>query len=248
MRRLQVMLFQMCYGPEIESIYSTIHRHPGVTTSELKEWFQYNLEGDISSLIEGTINFLKDINFIKTQDKRLYSKVEEWNITNVLTELNLISTEEEEESLNYIFTRMYYELFIKSDELFIEDIYYETNLIFNNSVGQEKINAWKRMMEFFGLGYRVYGGFYALPHPSLLIKIIEKYKGWEGPVQTFCQSHLSTIIPCEYKGRIYKGVVYGLQNLHTEGVIQLQYKQDLPYTVFQESQGQWNWIKIKEEF
>ncbi|MBO9128585.1 hypothetical protein [Bacillus sp. 165] len=242
------MLFQMCYGPELEAIHMVVCRQPGITMIELTDLFQYNPDGDITSLIEGAITFLKEVDFLAVEEKRIYPRQNGWDVITLLKRLNEIMKNEKEPSFNYLFSTMYYELFIKPDRLYVQDIYYETNAVFvSQPVGQEKVNAWKRIMEFLGLGYRAYGGFYALPHPTLLLKIIASQKGWEGPAQIFCQEHVSTIIPCEYKGKVYQGILHGLQGLHSNGIIKLQYKQDLPYVHYDGMHGRWNWLQIKED-
>ncbi len=238
----------MCYGPELESIHTIVCRQPGITILELTDLFQYKREGDITSLIEGAITFLKEVNFLRVEEKRIYPQQNRWDVITLLKQLNNIMQNEKETSFNYLFSTMYYELFVKPDRMYVQDVYYETNAMFaSQPVGQEKVNAWKRVMEFLGLGYRAYGGFYALPHPALLLKIIESKKGWEGPVQVFCQEHLSSIIPCEYQGKVYRGVLYGLQGLYRQGVVDLQYRQDLPYAHYEGTNGRWNWLQVKEE-
>ncbi|SMP32046.1 MULTISPECIES: hypothetical protein [Laceyella] len=238
------MLFQMCYGPEIPSIYEMIKENPRITIDELKEIFQYTTATDISSLIENTISFLMTIQFIEKKESGYLAICGDWDVIMFLKRLVEISKNEPTNSLNYVFTTLYYELFIKPNKLYIEDVHYSVNKHFNEiMVGKEKINAWKRIMEFFGLGYRMYTGFYALPHLSLLQQLVKRSGSFSGSLYQYCLDNIHPIIPCIHQGQIFDGLLMGLSFLNKEEIIHLERKQDLPYPSFGSKQ-QWNWITI----
>jgi hypothetical protein len=239
----------MCYGPEIQAIYESIRREPGQTLSQLVEKYQYQRDGDISSLVTGALTMLKDLQFIH-QDETRYLPISNhrWSVTDVFRKLNEISKTENDETLDYIFSSLYDELFVKPDKMFIVNIHYHVNSKFTKTmIGHEKVNTWKRIMEFFGLGRRVYSGFYALPHLSLLRQIVSEIGDWEGGLHPFCERNIHPIIPClTFEGNIFKGLLFGLLELNNQKIIEVSHKQDLPFKSYGQNY-EWNWIKVKKK-
>ncbi|MGA8943027.1 MAG: hypothetical protein WB502_09975 [Thermoactinomyces sp.] len=241
------MLFQMCYGPEIPSLYEMINNNPGITKSELIESFQYSTETDISSLIENTITFLQEAFFIEKKGSGYLAKSGDWDHLNLLKNLTFISKTKSNTSLNYVFSTIHFEIFVKPNIMYVDNLHYRVNKHFNETlVGKEKINAWKRMMEFFGLGYRMFTGFYALPHPNLLKQLIRRSSPFNGSLYQYCLEKIDPIIPIVHQGKIFDGFLMGFYFLHEEKIIRLEKKQDLPYPSFG-LQQQWNWITIPKE-
>jgi hypothetical protein len=240
-------LFQMCYGPEIHSIFWTIQRNPEIGMDELVRKFQYLPEGNITSLVDAVIKFLLELEVIQIDHaKKLWTKETDLGMMDIFNRFNKIAEKYNDPiNPNFVFTTMFYELFVKTGNLYIKDLHFETNKIFTKvSVSQEKINAWKRMMEYFGLGYRYYnGGFYALPQLKLMRNLVNYTRNWEGPLQIFFENHINPIIPCIYNGNVFNGFVYGVLNLHEMGSVKLSRKQDLPFLSYGDKK-EWNWISI----
>jgi hypothetical protein len=245
-----VSLFQICYGPEIGAILQTIQENPGIEREKLINLFQYKPEGDISSLIDAALIFLLNLHFIQIDEaKQLYSlRQSEVRSFHYLQRLREIASESiNMEDSNYIFSSMYEKLFVVPNQLYIKDLYFEANLKFERkSISQEKVNAWKRIMEYFGLGYRVYGGFYALPQLKLMEGLVKEIGPWEGPLQLYFEKKINPIIPCVHNGTIFNGMVYAVLNLAKDPFLKLNKKQDLPYNSFGEKK-EWNWVKIGGE-
>lgn len=239
----------MSYGPEIESVYEEIRRNPGQDLVSIKQKFQYFETGDITSLIECALSVLQDLQFI-FKDKAHYFVLNDqaWRNKEVFSRLSKIFKQDpvSDESLNYIFASLFEQLFVKPDRMFVTNIHYQVNSKFNKTlVGHEKINAWKRMMECWGLGRRLYSGFYALPQQTLMQDIVSGIEKWEGALHPFCENIIHPILPCvTSEGRIFRGVIFCLMALHHENRIQLSYKQDLPYKSYG-PQNELNWITIE---
>ncbi|KWX72146.1 hypothetical protein AMQ84_26030 [Paenibacillus riograndensis] len=243
------MLFQMCYGPEIEVIYEELRAKPGMDTIELKTKFQFKEEGDITSLIECALTVLEDLQFIYKDKAQFYvSQNKAWTNKRVFQRLREISTSDaiHSDSLDHIFATIFEQLFVKPDRLFVSNIHNQVNSqLIKTVVGHEKINAWKRMMECWGLGRRVYSGFYALPQLSLMKSIIERSETWEGGLHLFCEKFIHPVIPClTSEGKIYKAIIFSLMGLAEAGEIELSYVQDLPYKSYG-PKNKLNWIKVE---
>ncbi|MBN9653289.1 hypothetical protein J0K78_03345 [Halobacillus sp. GSS1] len=242
-------LFQLCYGPEIHSIFHTIQSYPNIRKEELVNKFQYKQDGNIDSLIEETLQFLDSLKVINiNENKEIKACETNLDVVDILKKLNLISERSNNPGdPNYVFTNIYIDLFVKPNQLFIGDLHYEINKHYELvSISKEKVNAWKRMMEYFGLGYRYNGGFYALPNYNLLKSIIRRIGKWDGPLQQFFERVIYPIIPCLYKGDIYRGIVFGLLYLNKVGLVQLSRKQDIPFGSFG-GNNEWNWITVRSE-
>ncbi|MGG3471325.1 hypothetical protein ABES02_28125 [Neobacillus pocheonensis] len=239
-------LFQICYGPEIGAILQTVQKYPGIARDELITRYQYQKNGDISSLMDAALIFLSNLKYVNLDEKKNIWPLNENEIKgfHYLQRLKEVAESNNSADSNYIFSTMYYHLFVVPNQLYLKDLYYEANLKFEKqAISQEKVNAWKRIMEYFGLGYRVYGGFYALPHLHLMESIVREIGEWEGPLQLLFEKKINPIFPCINNGSVFNGVVYSILNLGKVNILELSKKQDLPHQSFGESK-QWNWVKI----
>lgn len=240
------MLFQMCYGPEIQVIYEYILQNPQARSQDMREYFQYKQSGDISSLLQAVLIFLEELDLISQANEGWQATTNHWDSLEVLQRIQNTPSRSDPQSYNTVFATLYDQLFVQPNILFQQDLHHETNRLFpHTTIGREKINAWKRIMETFGLGIRVYSGFYALPQPQLLQKILQRHGPFEGPLQIYCEQIIQSYLPCMRSGRIYDGVIFGLSDLQNQKLLQFQYKQDLPYPAY--GKGNWNWMCYGEE-
>lgn len=238
----------MCYGPEIRSMFECLIKEPGLTAIELKEKYQYQNNGDIKSLVDSVVVFLKELSLIEQRQEMNYVTTSEWSTSDMFRRLNEISRKGNPDSLNYVFASLYETFFVKPDKLFVSNLHYQVNSLNGKAmVGHEKVNAWKRIMECYGLGRRVYSGFYALPRFELLIEIIREVGFWEGPLHQYCEKFINPIIPCiTTEGNVFRGLLYGLNALNEKKVIEIKNKQDLPFKSYGPEYN-WNWITTKFE-
>lgn len=236
----------MCYGPEIQMIFESILLQPEKTVWDLKKEFQYEDDGDIKSLIEGVVIFLEEVKFISRTENGIIPLEKNWDRLQLFKNIRDISKNEPNDSLNHVFTTLFDQLFVKPDQMFVMNMHYHINSKFEKTlVGHEKINAWKRIMECFGLGRRVYTGFYGLPHISLLKEIVQHIGPWEGPLHQYCEIYIDPILPCiTAEGNVYSGLIFGLSYLNSIDYIEISQKQDLPFKSYGSSH-EWNWIHIK---
>jgi hypothetical protein len=135
--------------------------------------------------------------------------------------------------LDLLYITLLEQLFIAPNRVWISDLHSVTNqLELAQQVGgvsQEKIGAWKRVMEYLGVGYRIGGGFYCLYRPDLLEAIIRRWALSEGTLQEFFEQHLQSWVPSlTSRGDAPLSVTYGLEWLARRGKIRLVPKQDSP--------------------
>ena len=137
-------------------------------------------------------------------------------------QLELVSTQIPRIDLLYI--TLLDQLYITPNQNWINDVHAATNqLELARQIGgisQEKIGAWKRVMEFLGLGYRMGSGFYCLYRPELLQAIIERWPLGEGTLQEFFERYLQSWLPClTGRGEFAQPAASALEYLAQKGSI-----------------------------
>ena len=135
--------------------------------------------------------------------------------------------------LDLLYITLLEQLYIAPNRVWISDLHAATNQLGlaqqSGGISQEKIGAWKRVMEFLGIGYRMGSGFYCLYQPELLHVIALRWSLTEGTLQEFFEGHLQSWIPClTGRGEVAQPVVHALEHLAQKGSIDLHSKQDSP--------------------
>ena len=125
------------------------------------------------------------------------------------------------------------DLYIKPHRVWISDVHAEANqLALAQQIGgisQEKIGAWKRVMEFLGVGYRMGSGFYCLFRPELVENVVQCWPVIQGTLQEFLEEYLQNWFPClSAQGDIAPSIAATLEQLADNGFIRLSPQQDSP--------------------
>lgn len=232
------MLFKTVYGAELDSIYFLIQNHDPI---EEKEILNFNLCLNNNKLaspanIFDALSFLQTSNLIY-KDKnnwRIFKKIkpENFKIKLIKNIRNISLNNNSNKNLDSYYFNIIDELFIKQDIQFRSDIYQEVNAHYSISFSKEKINSWKRTLEFLEIAKRGYGGLLLIYNPYLILNIIDEYK-WDynnqGPLQTFLQKHFNNYLPWENKNKeISITLINTFKYLEDKNYINLITKQDLP--------------------
>ena len=176
------MLFLTVYGPELESVFSYVHTYTKIQTNIAQEQIYEAYLPQTSQKSRGQTKNLEDaLGFLKAahliNGNGLYSSCV--STTEALLpfpillmrQLRLLEQNSSQLSLiDLLYIRMLDCLFISPNQLWINDLHAAANQLDiakqAGGVSQEKIGAWKRVMEFLGVGYRVGNGFYCLYRPE----------------------------------------------------------------------------------
>ena len=132
---------------------------------------------------------------------------------------------------DHLYVRLLEQLYTLPDRVWISDVHTAANQLELaqklGGVSQEKIVAWKRVMEFLGLGYRMGKGFYCLYHPELVHFLARQWNNKQGTLQEFLERHLQSWIPClTDRGELAGPMAHALEYLEQQGALRFEVKQD----------------------
>jgi hypothetical protein len=189
--------------------------------------------------LEDAIGFLKAAHLIE-EDVVFSSRIQEAGIPLPFAALLLRQFRKLENAphqvpiLDLLYVQILARLFISPSRMWIDDLHAAVNqLDLAQQVGgvsQEKVGAWKRVMEFLGVGYRVANGFYCLYRPELVESVARQWADREGPLQAFLERHMQNWLPClSDSGEISLSALYPLGWLAETGSLSLFSKQDSPF-------------------
>lgn len=96
-------------------------------------------------------------------------------------------------------------------------------------LSEEKVGAWRRVLEFIGLGSRLASGFLCSYQPELVLEVISQWEEEEGPIQSLLENHIGKFFPWEDEGGdVAPTLGVPLKMLARWGYINLGDRQDLP--------------------
>jgi hypothetical protein len=190
--------------------------------------------------IEDAIHYLKSVGLI--EGERVYTSIYSANnserylpfglillrqfrqLEHIATQLSL---------LDFLYITLLERLYIAPNRVWISDLHTAANELDMaqqlGGVSQEKITAWKRVMEFLGIGHRMGSGFYCLFRPSLLKALVQQWSEEEGTLQAFFEDYAQTWFPClTARGDVALSVAATLEQLMRDEYIRLTPKQDSP--------------------
>ena len=239
------MLFVTVYGPELESLFQYIYRHTlnegSVSREQLYSAYlpQITLsqKGQTKN-VEDAVNYLKSAKLIegdKAYTSTIYSL--DTNMPFSVLLLNQFRQLERIPSklslLDLLYVTLLEQLYIAPNQVWISDLHAAVNqLDLAQQIGgisQEKIGAWRRVMEFLGVGYRIGSGFYCLFQPEIVNTIVQRWSAKEGTLQEFFEEHLQSWIPClTARGEIALPIAFTLEQLARDKQVHLTLKQDSP--------------------
>jgi hypothetical protein len=230
------MLFQTVYGKELEEIFNFIksreENEQSTTTEDIANSFTY---GNINKSIKDALDFLKSAYLLYNRGDFFYTNSEfDFFSLSLLYKLNFIKKEilKPRHNLDPYYLLVLEHIFIDRDMLFIADLVTEVNKnskFKNLCLNDEKLGAWKRVMEFLGVGRRGMGGFLVHYSLDLVEKILLLWNLRRGTAKEFFEDHIVNFLPCFHKqGDLSRAIKYPLSILEKEGKIAFSYKQDLP--------------------
>jgi hypothetical protein len=241
------MLFLTVYGPELESLFYYIHKYTQQEGSISREQL-YSAYLPQTALthkgqtknIEDAVNYLKAAGLIEG-DKVYYSAQPNVDMTMPFAALLLRQFRQLEVAqisaqlppIDLLYITLLEQLCITPNRVWISDLHTAANQLSlaqqTGGISQEKVGAWKRVMEFLGIGYKMGSGFYCLYQPELLYAIALQWSLTEGTLQEFFEGHLQSWVPClTGRGEVAQPVVHALEHLAQKGSIDLHSKQDSP--------------------
>lgn len=233
------MLFRTVYGPELEAIYRAVagagdpQPRPRLHRAFLPQ------AGAVSTQsVDDALAFLESLGLIaevKGAFQAVGGEAAEPVRLAILRRLRALELGQlaPRHPLDPLYMLLLSELFIGPDQLFVADVHGAANRLRPVSeaggVSREKVQAWKRVMTFLGIGQRVASGFRCAYSPALLRLILEQWAEPEGSLQQFFEGHLTALLPYQtHQGELAQAVAAPLRYLHEEGAVQLAPQPDSP--------------------
>jgi hypothetical protein len=235
------MLFRTVYGPELEAIYNFVSkRNTPISRQTIHNTFSpvpLNVNSISTQNIDDALSFLMSANLVSESGGH-YIALEPSDISFelfVIRRLLQLSKYELEihNPIDPLYMYIFDELFVKSDQLFILDIHKEANkLQLVSEVGglsKEKIQSWKRVMEFLGMGRRISTGFQFVYSVDLVLDIFNNWEQTEAPLQSFFEEHFSKYLPYRTtQGGLPQSLESTLLYLEKINSLNLYSRQDIP--------------------
>jgi len=235
------MLFRTVYGQELEVIYQFIRGMDGgyhrqqiintfIPTSQQVNLVisPQNVEDALSFLISGYL--LEEVdNIFKAVSINVPFKLALLRNLRQL-ELGILASKH---PLDRLFLTLLNELFVLPDELFADNLHTRANNLLGikeqGGVSKEKIQAWKRVMEYLGLGYRVQSGYMFSISPAFMQDILLIMPDNSSTLQIFFEQFFSQYLPyLTRSGDAPQSIKEPLLYLSQLGFIQLTQLQDSP--------------------
>jgi hypothetical protein len=233
------MLFRTVYGPELEAIYSfckvsSVSQKP-INRNDIRQTFLQEGDSVSSQGVDDAISFLSSAGLLTQIENRLEPTTTD-NIPfapMLLSACRRIERQSDTTGLDSLFTLIIAEIFTKPNRLFVEDVHAAVNSLEivqqYGGISKEKIQAWKRVMEFLGVGYRAFGGFICAYSPRLVLTIIDLWPQQSGTLQNLLEQHFDSFLPhMSHDGLLAEGVAHSLQFLAENKHISLYPLQDSP--------------------
>lgn len=242
------MLFKTVYGPELECIWKFLRAYGPRERQKLLSIFVPLIDGKTgpTTNLEDALSFLVSCGLVKKNNDGRYEATEYENHfkLSLLSRLRALQLGQESPAhpLDPWYLGLLDSLFVKRDHPLVFGLHQLANsLDIPEILSEEKINAWRRVHEFIGLGHRLASGFLCVYRPALILDIVGCWEEEEGPMQTFLEEHVSQFLPwCSDSGSVSHSLRIPLEILAGEGHIRLEKKQDLPHKAYC---GEVKWIR-----
>jgi hypothetical protein len=238
------MLFRTVYGQELQAIYETIAAHPqGLEKQLVYAQFisnQYQLCNLPTQNIDDALTFLLSSGIISEKNGSYYAYQTEIPFRLALLR-NLRQIEQgvrpAMHPLDALFMALLDRVFVRPNALFQENLHIQANQLSwpldVSGLNKEKIQAWKRVMEYLGLGYRHHNGFIFTMSPTLLEQMFIHSHLHEAALQQWLEEVLSAYVPySSQSGDLSLGLQSTMLRLAQRGVICLKALQDSPHRAY----------------
>jgi hypothetical protein len=239
------LLFRTVYGPELVAVYCyLVQANTSIPLQTLYEAFLLPRSATktlSTQNIDDALAFLHSASLI-SQEGHSYQACQKKHLPPhllILHQLSCLARREIEvkNQLDPLYIQILDELFIKQDRIFVERLHLEVNKLREvkeiGGLSQEKIQAWKRVMIFLGVGKRVGSGFLCVYTPELLHAILREWDERNSSLHSFLENQLKTFLPFETLSQdLSQSVGETLMHLAERGVVSLESRQDSPHRAY----------------
>lgn len=242
------MLYRAVFGPELAAIFDMIVQrgHLGVTRGEVYETFipGYSLQAHVATqTVDDALAFLSAAHLaycnngmwlfeslpIPTSDFRIRT----------LFQLRQIQAGElpARHQADPTYMLLLEELFVKPRLHMVHDMMVQANRLdavqLVGGLNREKLQGWRRVMCYLGMGVQVNGEFLFAPDADLVLQLICLAGQQQGSLQELVEGHLSKFVPCsDSTGDLAPAIEQCFESLQKAGCLKLFTQQDAPSRPF----------------
>lgn len=228
------MLFRLICGQDLEEVARFLSANGGeCSRADLNQWFvQRSVTGSEATNLEETLIVLRTAGICTGTDPIRYTLHDEQVLElQFLSKLRAfeLGLEGGSHALDAWYLRLLQELFIGPDVLYRNDLHRLSNRLSPPiPLSDEKLNSWRRVVEWLGLGRRFGAGFTAVWSMSLVRLLLRDWGQPEGALQDWIR-HIERYIPVTpHHGDLPRSLVQPLLCMEALGEVVLSARQDSP--------------------
>lgn len=238
------MLYRTVYGPELSAIYGMIIQRgdSGASRDEIERNFIPNvspLESISSQSLDDALAFLSAAHLIyqvsglwKATDPAIDSTDFQLQTMFLLRQLQMGKLQCRHKA-DPTFMLLLEDLYAMPNKHIVHDLFVQSNrLEAVQAVGglnREKLQGWRRVMCYLGLGIQLHGSFLFAPDTQLLMRLVKLAGIREGSLQDLVERHMCRFLPCiDSSGDLTSAVAHSFRHLHQVGYLALFTQQDTP--------------------
>lgn len=234
------MLFKTVYGPELKSIFDFLSFNGAHEKEALYRFYVpiNNGQPGKRANMDDAITFLLTSGLIDKDEIGKYRAITGKMSFTLLLLSNLRKIQMNKNVTNNRLDPWYMKLvdeeFVKQNRRIVFNLHQQFNTLDSPEVlSEEKINAWKRVLEFLGVGTRLFGGFLCVYAVDLIEELIEAWDESQGSLQSFLEDWVYFYLPWQdHSGDIADALWLPLTELESQGLIKLEQRQDLPHRAY----------------
>lgn len=230
------MLFKTVYGPELECIYEYLKLYGPKERGVLYKVFlprvggkmgpRTNLDDALHFLTSGKMIVKNEVGFFEAVDGVLSFRLQ------LLQNLRQIQQGclEPSHPMDPWYLGLVDRLFVRPSRPVAFALHQLANTLeMPEILSEEKVGAWRRVLEFIGMGSRLASGFLCSYQPGLVLEVINLWEEEDGPIQSLLEDHIDKFFPWEGEGGdVAPTLGITLKMLARWGCVDLGERQDLP--------------------
>lgn len=215
-----------------------------VPREDVNHWFVQQPATAPTANIDEALTVLRTLRLISGKDRLSAAPIRRPFRLAVLRQMRDFSLTRDtgEHVLDSWYLRLLELLFVSPDITYLGDLHRQANRLNPPMpLNDEKLNAWRRVLEWLGVGRRVGNGFLVVYSQELVASLMDTWEPCEGPLADFLE-YVDRFIPCIAEHTdLPQALRFPLTWLEKNGELTLTYRQDAPYRAFG-GQRRINWI------
>lgn len=237
------MLFRTVYGPELQAIYAFVAQQSAQVRSPSRQTIHQaflsgysNNEMGSTQSVDDALSFLLSAGLVLERSGDFAAAGDDARFRVLLLRaMRRLETGQQEpiHPTDALYSLLLSELFVRPNCLFLPDLHGAANELRQvqevGGLSREKVQAWKRVMEYLGVGRRVGGGWMCAYSPDLIAEIIQTWEHQQGTLQSLLEDCLIRVLPFESQSSdLADCIAAPLEYLAQQGRIALYPLQDSP--------------------